>query len=83
MESLMTRREAAAYMGISVSTIDRILKSGQMAYVQRIPNGKVWISLNAINEYIARVTRPAMPVPANRQTYRRQRGKTINKEKSI
>lgn len=75
MENLLTRKEAAVYMGISVSTVDRILKSGQMAYVQRIPNGKVWISLGAINEYIARVTRPAMPVPENRQTYRKRRVK--------
>lgn len=73
MEGLLTRKEAAAHMGVSIATMDRILHSGQIAYIQRIPGGKVWISLDAISEYIARVTKPAMPAAAPRATYRQRR----------
>lgn len=73
MAKMMTRQEAADVLGISVVTIDRLRKKGQLGYIQRIPNGKVWISTEAVAEYIARITHPAMPERENRQTYRKRR----------
>ena len=73
MTKMMTRQEAADVLCISVATIDRLRKSGQLGYIQRTANGKVWISMDAVEAYIARITHPAMPEQENRQTYRKRR----------
>lgn len=73
MSELLTRREAAERLGISEDTLDRLRKRGQLAYVQPVPMGKVWITAEAIEEYLARVTHPALPVAPARETYRRKR----------
>lgn len=70
----LTRKEAAACLGISVVTLDAERAGGHLAYIQRKPGGKVWITEEAIAEYLAKATHPARP---ERQmmgwTYRRRR----------
>ena len=54
-------KEAAARLGITVMTLDAERSSGHLAYIQRKPGGKVWITEEAIAEYLARATHPARP----------------------
>lgn len=61
MMVLLTRDEAAAYLGISTQTLDAERAGGHIAYIQRKPGGKVWITEEAIAEYLARATHPARP----------------------
>ena len=59
--ALLTRKEAAARLGISTAMLDQERSSGQLAYIQRKPGGKVWITEEAIAEYLARATHQARP----------------------
>lgn len=70
---LLTRKEAAARLGIALSTLDVERSCGRLAYIQRKPGGKVWISEAAIADYLARATHPARPVNQNVNTYRKRR----------
>lgn len=74
MATLLTRKEAAAKLGISVDTLDALRTSGQLSYIQHKPGGKVWITEEALVEYLTRATHHARPqVRMNRDTYRRRR----------
>lgn len=73
MIELLTRQTAAERLGISTDTLDRLRKRGQIAYVQHIPNGKVWFTQVAIDEYLARCTHPVRPAAQPRDTYRKRR----------
>jgi predicted site-specific integrase-resolvase len=75
MMVLSTRQEAAQRMGISTATLDRERIAGQLAYIQRKPGGKVWISEDAISEYLARATHPAQPERINLPALRKRRSK--------
>lgn len=59
--TLLTRKEAAARLGISVELLDQERRTGRLAYIQRKPGCKVWITEEAIAEYLARITHPARP----------------------
>ena len=78
MSGLLTRLEAAERLGISHDTLDRLRKDGQIAYIQSAPGGRVRFTEEAINEYIARSTHPAQPVPVVKQTYRKRRVTAAN-----
>ena len=74
MSTLLTRKEAAARLGISVVTLDELRTSRQLAYIQHKPNGKVWITEDAINDYLARANHPVRPqIRLQRDTYRKRR----------
>lgn len=74
MGILLTRKEAAARLGISVDTLDAERASGHLAYIQRKPGGKVWIAEEAITDYLTRATHPVKPtVRMTRDTYRNRR----------
>lgn len=73
MDTLLTRKEAAARLGITVDTLDAERRGGFLAYIQRKPGGKVWITEAAIEEYLARATHPARPERMVVQTYRKRR----------
>lgn len=74
MEELLTRAEAASYLGISLTTLDNERLSGRLAYIQRKANGKVWISVEAIKAYLAKGTHTAKPErPAVTTTFRKRR----------
>ena len=59
--TLMTRKEAAAHLGMSLPTLDAERTAGRLAYIQRKPGSKVWITDEAIAEYLARATHQARP----------------------
>lgn len=59
--TLLTRKEAAAMLGISLPTLDIERSTGRLAYIQRKPGSKVWITDEAIAEYLARATHQARP----------------------
>lgn len=74
MQNLLTRKEAAALLRMSLPTLDAERSTGHLAYIQRKPGGKVWITEEAIAEYLARATHPAKPERRIiRGTYRRRR----------
>lgn len=74
MCALLTRKEAAARLGVSLPTLDAERLSGHLAYIQRKPGGKVWISETAIEEYLARATHAVRHAPRSQTgTYRNRR----------
>ena len=60
--TMLSRQEAAQRMGISLDVLDRLRRSGELAYLQHCKGSKVWVPEWAIDEYFARITRPARPV---------------------
>lgn len=60
--NLLTRKEAASKLGVSLVTLDEERRGGHIAYIQRKPGGKVWTSAEAIEDYLARSTHPARPL---------------------
>ena len=73
MNKLLTRKQAAEILGISLTTLDLERTSGRLAYIQRKPGGKVWITEAALQEYLARGTHQVRPERAVQGTYRKQR----------
>lgn len=73
MEKLLTRREAAKALGISIYTLDTARENGQIAYIQYVENGSVYFSEAGIQEYIARNTHKVRPKETC-PTYRKIRG---------
>lgn len=72
--TLLTRKEAAQRLGISLVTLDAERTGGHLTYIQRKPGGKVYITEDAIAEYLARATHQARPdLKLNQGTYRRRR----------
>lgn len=74
MNRVLTRKEAAELLGISVKTLDQARSAGQVSYIQYTKNGCVFFTEEALQEYIARSTRRANPV-AVAVTYRKPRKK--------
>lgn len=76
MEKLYTRKEAAKVLGIGLATLDAARNGGLIAYVQYVENGCVYFTEAGLQEYIARSTHRALPVNAERMTYRKQRNRS-------
>lgn len=72
MEKLITRKEAAKILGISISTLDAARNNGQISYVQYVDNGSVYFTDGGLQEYIAKYTHKAKPIEKN-ATYRTPR----------
>jgi len=72
MEKLITRKEAANILGISLATLDAARMDGLISYVQYVNNGCVYFTEVGIQEYIARSTHRAKPKEVN-GTYRKPR----------
>ena len=53
MDKLITRKEAASILGISVKTLDAARTDGLISYVQYVENGCVYFTEVWIQEYIA------------------------------
>ena len=62
MEKLITRKEAAEILGISIATLDVARNTGQISYVQYVQNGCVYFTSAGLQEYIAKCTHRAKPV---------------------
>lgn len=73
MEKLLTRKEAAEYLGISLTQLDEARKKKKIAYIQYVQNGSVYFTPQALEEYVARATHRAGPEEPNRTTYRKPR----------
>ena len=74
MDKLITRKEAAHLLGISVKTLDAARTGGMIAYVQYVENGCVYFTEVGIQEYIAKCTHRAKTVErSNAATYRKPR----------
>lgn len=56
MEKLLTRKEAAVVLGISLAMLDSTRACGQIAFVQYVDNGCVYFTESGLREYIARST---------------------------
>ena len=72
MDKLITRKEAASILGISVKTLDAARTDGLISYVQYVENGCVYFTEVGIQEYIAKCTHRAKPM-ARAATYRKPR----------
>lgn len=57
MEKLITRKEAAKILGISIATLDAARQNGLISYVQYVPNGCVYFTDAALQEYVANAQR--------------------------
>lgn len=55
MEKLITRKEAAEILGISIATLDAARNNGLISYVQYVQNGCVYFTAAGLQEYIANV----------------------------
>ena len=53
MEKLITRKEAAEILGISIATLDAARNNGLISYVQYVQNGCVYFTSAGLQEYIA------------------------------
>ena len=56
MEKLISRKEAAKMLGISIATLDAARNSGLISYVQYVQNGCVYFTDAGLQEYIAKCT---------------------------
>jgi predicted site-specific integrase-resolvase len=73
MQNLISRKDAAEKLGISVKTLDQARINGLIAYVQFKENGCVYFTETAIEEYVAKCTHRAKPAEDVRTTYRKRR----------
>ncbi len=71
--TLITRKQAAEQLGISTSVLDEIRMAGQIGYVQRKANCRVFFRQSDLDSYVARCTHQARPERALVATYRKRR----------
>lgn len=72
MEKLISRKEAAKLLGISIATLDEARNNGLVSYIQYVPNGCVYFTSVALQEYVAKSTHRAKPID-KKETYRNVR----------
>lgn len=82
MDKLITRKEAASILGISVKTLDAARTDGLISYVQYVENGCVYFTEVGIQEYIAKCTHRAKPME-RAATYRKPRSFRRRKSTSL
>lgn len=68
MEKLLTRKEAARLLGISIATLDAARTNGLVSFVQYCENGSVYFTETSLHEYVARSTHRAKPREINTGT---------------
>ncbi len=61
MEKLITRKEAAKLLGVSLTTLDEARSTGLLSYVQYVPNGCVYFTDANLQDYINKCTHRAKP----------------------
>lgn len=72
MEKLISRKEAAEILGISLTTLDTARQNGLIAYIQYVENGCVYFTSACLQDYIQNCTHRANPI-VHRETYRKPR----------
>lgn len=74
MNELLTRKEAAERLGVSLVTLDEERAAGRIGYIQRAPGCKVYFRQSDLETWLARNTHQPIPVQVlSRTTYRRRR----------
>lgn len=73
MKELISRKDAARMLGISVKTLDKARIDGLIAYVQFTGNGCVFFTEAALEEYVAKKTHRSKPAEKPKETFRRKR----------
>lgn len=73
VQKMLTRKEAAKFLGISLATLDAARNNGLISYIQYVENGCVYFSEANLQEYIARSTHRANPRNENSIIYRKRR----------
>ena len=68
MEKLLTRKEAARLLGISIATLDAARTNVLVSFVQYCENGSVYFTETSLQEYVARSTHRAKPKEVNTGT---------------
>jgi len=69
---MMTRKEAAQYLGISLSTLDRAREDRKIAFIQYTPGGAVLFEEKDVADYMERY-RQAADRSDRLYTFRRKR----------
>ena len=72
MEKLITRKEAAEILGISIATLDAARNNGLISYVQYVQNSCVYFTAAGLQEDIAKCTHQGKPVEVE-SSYRKPR----------
>ena len=75
MEKLITRKEAASMLHISLKTLDAARESGLLSYIQYTENGSVYFTEQMLQEYLVRSVHRARPIET-RYTYRNPRNRS-------
>ncbi len=70
MEKLYTRKEAASMLGISMNSLDIARNTGAIAFIQYVPNGHVFFTEQALQDYVEKSTHQVVRDP-RRPTYRK------------
>lgn len=73
MRELISRKDAARMLGISVKTLDKARIDGLIAYVQFTDNGCVFFTETALEEYVAKNTHRSKIVDGAKETFRKKR----------
>lgn len=74
MNKLISRKEAAKILGISLATLDAARNNGLISYIQYVENGCVYFTEAGLQEYIAKSMHRAKPME-KRTTYRTPKAK--------
>lgn len=74
MNDLLTRKQAAERLGVSLVTLDEERTAGRIGFIQRAPGCKVYFRSSDLEAWLARNTHQPIPVQVlSRTTYRRRR----------
>lgn len=72
MKKLLSRKEAAEYLSISLDRLDEARRGGEIEYIQYVENGRVFFTEEALEAYITRCTHQPRLTPSQ-ATYRKRR----------
>lgn len=76
MDQLVTRKEAAQILGVSVATLDIARSNGNLPYVQYVKNGKVFLKVIELQKYLDKNTHDINDIQKPLSyTYRKKRNK--------
>lgn len=74
MNDLLTRKQAAERLGVSLVTLDEERAAGRIGFIQRAPGCKVFFRESDLDAWLARNSHQPIPIQVlSRTTYRRRR----------
>ena len=79
MEKLLTRKEAARLLGISIKTLDSARNNGLVSFVQYCENGSVYFIFFLMIRRPPRSTHRAIPKEINKGTTYRNPRNTVRR----